>query len=147
MFSIITAIAPLFINKIGDAFIAYEKKQISLAELQARVQQALMECFSDVMKAQSDALAKTFATFGDVMKNSRLVRVVWATIVLSQLGVLIWHQALIPFLTWKYGGVYPSAGVTIEWAYLLITGLCGLGPVVLNAGPGKVNLDSIKPTK
>src|SRR5262249_17455666 len=145
MLAIITAIAPLFINKIGDAFIAYEKKQITLAELNARVQQALMECFTEVMKAETDALAKTFTAFGQVLINSRIVRIVWAIVVLSQLGVLLWAQIGTPLLVWLYGKPFPSAGATIDWAYLLIAGLCGLGPVVLNAGPGKVNIDALKP--
>ncbi|CUT12554.1 hypothetical protein BF49_7142 [Bradyrhizobium sp.] len=145
MFSLVTAIAPLLIGKLADAFTAYEKKQITLAELNAEVQQALMECFSEVMKSQSDALAKTFATFGDIMKNSRLVRVVWAAVVLSQLFVLVFQQIGVPAIVYFGGGHWPSAGATIDWAYLLIVGLCGLGPVVLNAGPGKVNLDQLKP--
>ncbi|MGJ5032259.1 hypothetical protein ACQR1I_35855 [Bradyrhizobium sp. HKCCYLS2038] len=145
MLSLVSMLAPLLVNKLSDAFIAYEKKQITLAELNARVSQALMECFTEVMKTQSDALAKTFATFGDVMKNSRLVRAVWATVVLSQVCVLVFQQVGAPAIVYFGGGVWPSAGATIDWAYLLIVGLCGLGPVVLNAGPGKVNVDSLKP--
>lgn len=146
MLAIVTAIAPLLIGKLADAFSAYEKKQITLAELNARVSQALMECFAEVMKSQSDALAKTFATFGQVLINSRLVRVVWAIVVLSQLAVLLWLQVGISALVyWKGGGTWPSAGATGDWAYLLVAGLLGLGPVVLNAGPGKVNLDQLKP--
>jgi hypothetical protein len=145
MLGLVTALAPLLIGKLADAFSAYEKKQISLAELNAKVSQALMECFSEVMKSQTDALSKTFATFGDMMKNSRLVRMVWACVVLSQLGVLVFQQIGAPAIVYFGGGVWPSAGATIDWAYLLIVGLCGLGPVVLNAGPGKVNLDSLKP--
>jgi hypothetical protein len=144
MFALVTALAPLFINKIGDAFIAYEKKQISLAELQAKIAQALMECFTEVMKTQSDALAKTFATFGQAMLNSRLVRIVWATVVLSQLAVLVWQQVGVPAMVFIFARPWPPAGATIEWAYLLISGLCGLGPVILNAGPGKVNVDALK---
>lgn len=144
MLSIVMAIAPLLIGKLADAFSAYEKKQISLAELNAKVSESLMECFSEVMKSQSDALAKTFASFGQVMINSRLVRIVWATVVLSQLAVLLWLQVGISTLVYCYGGTWPSAGATGDWAYLLIAGLLGLGPVVLNAGPGKVNLDGLK---
>lgn len=146
MLSIVMAIAPLLIGKLADAFSAYEKKQISLAELNAKVSEALMDCFSEVMKSQSDALAKTFASFGQIMINSRLVRIVWATVVISQLGVLLWLQVGISALVYYHGGVWPSAGATGDWAYLLIAGLLGLGPVVLNAGPGKVNLDGLKKT-
>ncbi|KIZ47402.1 MULTISPECIES: hypothetical protein [Rhodopseudomonas] len=145
MLALVSAIAPLLIGRLADAFTAYNNKQISLAELNAKVQQALMECFSEVMKSQSDALAKTFATFGQVLINSRLVRIVWAIVVLSQLCVLLWLQVGISALVYAYGGSWPSAGATGDWAYLLIAGLLGLGPVVLNGGPGKVNLDSLKP--
>ena len=145
MLSLVTAIAPLLIGKLADAFSAYEKKQITLAELNARVSQALMECFAETMKSQSDALAKTFATFGQVLINSRLVRIVWAIVVLSQLGVLLWLQVGISALVYAKGGAWPNAGATGDWAYLLIAGLLGLGPVVLNAGPGKVNLDQLRP--
>jgi hypothetical protein len=144
MLALVTSIAPLLIGKLADAFAAYEKKQISLAELQARVSQALMECFTEVMKTQSDALSKTFATFGQVLINSRLVRIVWAIVVLSQLCVLLWLQVGISALVYVFGGAWPSAGATGDWAYLLIAGLLGLGPVVLNAGPGKVNIDNLK---
>src|SRR4051812_37153744 len=113
MLSIVTAIAPLLIGKLADAFTAYEKKQISLAELNAKVAQALMECFSEVMKSETDALAKTFASFSQMMINSRLVRIVWAVIVLSQLGVLLWQQIGVPALVYSFGGSWPSAGVTI----------------------------------
>jgi predicted flavoprotein YhiN len=147
MLSIVMAIAPLLIGKLADAFSAYEKKQISLAELNAKVSEALMDCFSEVMKSQSDALAKTFASFGQIMINSRLVRIVWATVVISQLGVLLWLQVGISALLYYHGGhSWPSAGATGDWAYLLVAGLLGLGPVVLNSGPGKVNLDSLKKT-
>lgn len=145
MLALVTALAPVLIGKLADAFAAYEKKQITLAELNARMSQALMESFTEVMKSQSDALGKTFATFGDMIKNSRLVRMVWATVVLSQLFVLVFQQIGVPAIVYFGGGHWPSAGATIDWAYLLIAGLCGLGPVVLNAGPGKVNLDQVKP--
>jgi hypothetical protein len=66
------------------------------------------------------------------MVGSRLVRWVWAMVVLSQLGVLIAHQT----------GVI-AASTSIEWAYLLIGGLCGLGPLILRHGPGVLPLDAM----
>jgi hypothetical protein len=145
MLALVTALAPLIIGKAADAFAAYANKQITIAELNARVEQALIEAFAEVMKAQSDALAKTFASFTDLAKNSRMVRVVWSAVVLSQLGVLLWAQVGIPAYVRAFGGTWPSSGATIDWAYLLVAGLCGLGPVVLNSGPGKVNLTGLKP--
>jgi len=142
--TIVTTIAPILIGKLADAFAAYEQKQITLAELNAKVQEALIAAFAEVQKSQSAALAQTFASFMDGAKNSKLMRIVWAIVVLSQLGVLLWAQVGIPAFGRLFGGEWPSAGATIDWAYLLVVGLCGLGPVVLNKGPGKVDLSNLK---
>lgn len=142
--SIAGAIAPLLVNKLADVFIAYQNKQITLAELQAEIAKALMECFATVAKAEADALTKTFSTFGEMMRNSRIVRIVWAIVVLSQLAVLLWLQVGISAFVYVYGGTWPSAGATGDWAYLLLSACLGLGPVVLNSGPGKINADNMK---
>jgi hypothetical protein len=58
---------------------------------------------------------------------------VWASVVLSQTGVLCAYQL---------GFVPPAQG--IEWAYALLAGLCGLGPVVLRHGPGALPMQSMR---
>lgn len=147
MLSIILALVPILTGSLADAFKAYEQKEISIAELNARVQEALIKAFAEVQKSQYAALAQTFASFMDGAKNSKLMRVVWAIVVLSQLGVLLWAQVGAPAFIRAFGGEWPSAGATIDWAYLLVVGLCGLGPVVLNRGPGKVDLSDLKMKK
>lgn len=144
LMTIVTTIAPILIGKLADAFAAYENKQITLAELNAKVQEALISAFAEVQKSQSTALAQTFASFMDGAKNSKLMRTVWAIVVLSQLGVLLWHQVGIPAVVDMTGRSYPGSGATIEWAYLLIAACLGFGPVVLNRGPGKVDLSGLK---
>lgn len=141
--TIITTLAPLLIGKLADAFTAYENKQITLAELNAKVQQALIEGFAEVQKSQSAALAQTFASFMDAAKNSKLMRIVWATVTLSQLLVLLWHQVGIPAFVRYTGETYPGSGTTVEWAYILVAACVGFGPVVLNKGPGKVDLSGM----
>lgn len=144
MLAIVMALAPILTGSLADAFKAYEQKQITLAELNAKVQTALMSAFADVQKSQSAALAQTFASFMDAAKNSALMRTVWAIVVLSQLAVLIWHQAGIPAVVYFTGHGYPSSGTTVEWAYLLLAACLGLGPVVLNRGPGKIDMSDLK---
>jgi hypothetical protein len=144
MLAIITALVPILTGSLADAFKAYEQKQITLAELNAKVQEALISAFAEVQKSQSAALAQTFASFMDGAKNSKLMRVVWAIVVLSQLGVLLWHQVGIPAVVAASGHSYPGSGTTVEWAYLLVAACLGFGPVVLNRGPGKVDLSDLK---
>jgi hypothetical protein len=142
--TIITSLAPLLIGKLADAFTAYQNKQITLAELNARVTQALIDGFAEVQKAQSTALEHTFASFMDAAKNSKLMRGVWATVTLSQLAVLLWHQVGISAFVRIFGGEWPSSGSTVEWAYVLVAACVGFGPVVLNRGPGKIDLGGLK---
>jgi hypothetical protein len=144
MLSIIMALVPILTGSLADAFKAYEQRQITMAELQAKVQEALISAFAEVQKSQSAALAQTFASFMDGAKNSALMRAVWAAVVLSELGVLLWHQVGIPALVNATGNAYPGSGATVEWSYLLIAACLGLGPVVLNRGPGKVDLTELK---
>lgn len=144
MLSIILALVPILTGSLADAFKAYEQKQITMAELNAKVQEALISAFAQVQKSQSAALAQTFASFMDGAKNSALMRAVWAIVVLSQLGVLLWHQVGIPAFVAATGQSYPGSGTTVEWAYLLLAFCLGAGPIVLNKGPGKVDMSDLK---
>lgn len=144
MLSIIMALVPILTGSLADAFKAYEQKEITREELNTKVQEALISAFAQVQKSQSAALAATFASFMDGAKNSALMRAVWAIVVLSQLGVLLWHQAGIPALVAYTGHAYPGSGTTVEWAYLLLAFCLGAGPIVLNKGPGKVDMSDLK---
>jgi hypothetical protein len=125
------------IDRLGGAWEAYLKKEISKDELTAKMVEAIVGAVSEIEVAHADALAKTYASFMDAMKTSKLLQVVWATTMLSQLFVLVWHQWGIPFIVFmKWTASYPASGSTVEWAYLLLAAGLGLGPVVLRNGPG-----------
>src|SRR5690606_5411041 len=102
--------------------------------------EALLATFAEIEKAHADALAKTYASFMQAMAQSKLMQTVWGAVVISQLFVLLWHQAGIPALVYLTGAGYPSSGTTVEWAYLLLAGCLGMGPVVLRSGPGAGNI-------
>lgn len=132
------------LGKVMGTFQAYFNKQISIEELRAKMVTALLETVGEVEKAHADALAKTYASFMDAMKTSKLMQIMWAWTVGTQLFVLVWSQFFVPLLfamgvltSWK-------AGTTGEWAYLLLGGCLGMGPLVLRAGPGALALDKFK---
>jgi len=144
--SIITTLASTFIGKALDAFTAYTNKQITIAELNAKVQQAMLETFAEVEKSHAEALAKTYASFMQALVQSKTLQVMWAAVVGSQLFVLLWHQFGIPFIVFMgWTEKYPSSGTTVEWAYLLLAACLGMGPVILRAGPaGPTFVDKLK---
>ncbi|HEY7245172.1 MAG TPA: hypothetical protein VH678_14975 [Xanthobacteraceae bacterium] len=103
------------LGRIQSIFQAYFNKQISAEQLREQMVAALLASFAEVEKAYADALSKTFAAFMGAMQASRLVRVVWASVVVSELLVLLWHQVGIPAIV-ALGWIskYPSSGTTVE---------------------------------
>ena len=126
------------LSKVTGIFESYFKKEISLTELRTQLQRALLETAAEIEKAHSEALARTYASFMQAVAQSKLMQVVWGSVVISQTLVLLWHQIGIPALCYHVGNkaCYPSSGTTVEWAYLLVAALCGLGPAMLRSGPG-----------
>lgn len=128
------------LDKALDAFKAYENKTISMEQLKDQLYAAMVSAIKDIEVAHAEALAKTYASFMDTMKQSVLMQRIWASVVISQLFVLLWAQLAVPLLfafsilpNWK-------AGTTAEWAYLLVGACLGMGPMVLRSGPGAGDL-------
>jgi hypothetical protein len=134
------AIVDKFFGAARDIFHDYSTQKISEAECRSRLMTALSDAVKAVEVAHAEALAKTYASFMDAMKTSNLMQVMWAAAVGSQLFILFWSQFFVPLL-FAYGFL-PSwkAGTTAEWAYLMIVGCLGMGPVVLRSGPGAGNI-------
>lgn len=124
------------LGRITGVFEQYFQQKISMEQLRAQMVTALIESFAEVEQAHADALAKTYASFMQTMAQSKLMQVMWASVVGSQLFVLLWHQFFIPFIVFLgLTKSYPSSGATVEWAYLLLAACLGMGPAVLRAGP------------
>jgi len=132
-------------GQISGLFKAYFDKQITEAQLKEQLLAALLGAMKDIEIAHADALAKTYASFMDAVEKSKLMQAVWASVVISQLLVLLWHQVGIPALvayerSSAHAWSYPSSGTTVEWAYLLLGACLGMGPVVLRSGPSAGNI-------
>lgn len=133
--TVVKEIANSLIGKLAESFQAYLTKQITIEELRGKMVAALLQTFAEVEKAQAAALSQTFQSFMGAVATSQLMQKVWATVVLVQLGVLTFAQIGIPLIGRVYGGVWPSSGATIDWAYALIVLLCGGGPLLLQRKP------------
>jgi hypothetical protein len=139
--TIAQALGGKLIDRLGGAFEAWAKKEISRDELLAKVTETIVESFAEIEKSHAEALAKTYASFMEAMSKSPLLQQVWATTMCSQLFVLFWYQWIVPFGTHMgFWAKYPSPGSTVEWAYLLLAAGLGMGPVVLRNGPGAGNM-------
>lgn len=139
------AVIDKFFGNALKAFELYNSKQISMEELKQKLNENLIDAVKATEVAHAEALAKTYASFMGALEKSYLMQVVWASVTISQLLVLLWHQMGIPFFVLLMrqtvpGWTYPSSGSTVEWAYLLLGACIGAGPLVLRGGPGAGNL-------
>lgn len=125
--ALLPALIPQFFKAALDAFTAYQNKQITLAQLEAQLGTVWLREATKWEEANTEMVARTFATFGQMLMSSKIVQRCYAFVVITQTCVLIWVQVGIPYLVWKYGGTFPSPGATIDWAYALLVLLLGGG--------------------
>ncbi len=148
--AILTSVGGAFISKFFDAakdiFHDYQQGKITAEECKTRLLTSLLETAKAVEVSHSETLAKTYDSFTKAMVQSKLMQCVWASVCWSQLLVLVWYQAGVPLLCYAVGNktCFPSAGSTIEWAYLLLAACLGMGPVILRNGPGKLDINEFK---
>lgn len=129
------------VGALLDPFLGLAKQyfagQITKAELANKLNLALVAAVEKMEVANVEALTKTYGTFMDTVQRSPMVARMYVATLGSQLFILCWYQWVVPFGAWRGWWVnYPSPGGTIEWAYLLVGGLCGLAPAMFRGGEG-----------
>lgn len=140
----------VLLGNVRGIFEAYFKKEISEAELKAKVQEALLTSWRDVEIANADSISKTYESFQVTMRQSKTVQFMWAVVVGTQLAVLLWHQVGIPYMTYVMrvsdpAWSYPSSGSTVEWAYALLGSMFGVAVMLYRQqGGGASVVDKLK---
>jgi hypothetical protein len=137
--SVIDVLSGNLVDRLADLFKAYMAREITRDQLVAEVGKALLASIQAIELSHAQVLGQTYDAFIKAAAQSRVMQWVWATVVWSQLAVLLWHQVGISALVYVTARPWPSSGSTVEWAYLLVGGLCGLGPLVLRRGPGALS--------
>jgi hypothetical protein len=128
------------IGPVTGIVTSYLNKKISEEEMRAKMVEQVLEAIQTIEVTHAQELTKTYSAFMTAATQSRLIRWTWATVTLSQLIVLLWHQLGIPALVYFTQVPYPSSGSTVEWAYALLGGLVGLGVTMLRKGPAEIDV-------
>lgn len=130
--AIVSTIAPVIVDKvmatIGKALGARTDKARIEADVKIAVTQALAETEGEWAKAA----AASYGHFMAAATQSRVLVFGWLLIVVTQLGVLLWHQIGIPLYVHLTGQGWPSSGATADWGYLLLGAAIGAGPLILS---------------
>lgn len=128
--SILSWITGGFADKLVDLGKAYMQKQITEAEFEAKVRIAAQEAATKVEASWADALKSTTESVQQTLRQSVILQRAYAITLFLQVSVLVWYQIGAPAFQIITGTVWPSPGVTLEWAYLLIGAMVGAGPLV-----------------
>lgn len=100
---------------VENIFKDFTAQKISEAEAKSRVEVALNE-----------TLAKATESVQATVRSSSVIQRAYAVALVSQVIVLVWYQLGAPAYLVLTGTPWPSAGATVEWAYLLVGGLAGV---------------------
>lgn len=123
-----------FADKLVSLGQSYFQKQISEAEFRAEVEKAAQEAATRTEAAWADAATKIAATTGDTLKASVILQRAFAVTLFLQVAVLVWFQIGAGAFELISGSRWPSPGVTLEYAYLLVGCMIGAGPFVFRRG-------------
>lgn len=123
-----------FVDKLVGLGQAYFNKQVTEAEFRAEVEKAAKDAAAKTEAAWADASAKIAASTSDMVKASPILQRAWAAVLFLQVAVLVWFQIGAGAFEVITGQAWPSPGVTLEYAYLLIGAMIGAGPLVFRRG-------------
>lgn len=108
------------LDRLLEAYKLRQEGKISEAEFRSRVQIAAEETAAETAKATQETLGK-----------SPILQRAWASVLFLQVAVLVWYQIGAPAFSIITGVAWPSPGVSLDWAYLVVMAMIGAGPVVL----------------
>jgi hypothetical protein len=118
------------VDKVLEVYRLHKQGKISEAEFESRVQIAAQETAAKVEASWAEASASIARATQATLKASPLLQRAWAVTIFLQLVVLTFYQIGAPAYLVITGTAWPSPGATVEWAYLLLGGMLGFGPLV-----------------
>jgi hypothetical protein len=118
------------LDKLLEAYSLRQQGKISEAEFRSRVEIAAQENAAKIEESWAEASsAAAKATHASLSKSPILQRA-WASVLFLQVTVLVWYQIGAPAFQVITGTAWPSPGISLEWAYLLVATQLGAGPLV-----------------
>ena len=119
-----------FVDKLVGLGQAYISKSVTEAQYRAEVEKAAQDAARQIETAWADASAKIAASTQDALKASPILQRAWAITLFLQVSVLVFYQIIAPAFAVITGTAWPSPGITLEYAYLLVGCMIGAGPLV-----------------
>lgn len=119
------------LDKLLEAYRLRQEGKISEAEFRSRVEIATQESAARIEQAWAQTALETARATQATLASSAILQRAWASVLFLQVAVLVFYQIGAPAFTVITGAAWPSPGVSLEWAYLLVATMIGAGPLVL----------------
>ena len=122
------------VGKIFGLADQYFTKEISQAEFRSRVEVEAQATAAKIEQAWAQAATDTARATQATLAGSPVLQRAWAAVLFLQVSILCWYQIGAPAFEVITAQAWPSPGVVLEWAYLLIGVQLGAGPLVFRRG-------------
>lgn len=137
----LTALINGLMGPLESIFHDYIQNKITKEELQEKLQEAMLAAFAQIEVQFLDSLTKTYTAFIQAASQNPVMTKAWSVVLYSQLFVVFWHQFAIPLIVlvvhiWDVRFIYPSSGITSDWAYALIALCLGAPQIASRVGAG-----------
>jgi len=119
------------VDKITDLGKAYLQRQVSEAEFRAEVEKATQEAAAKIEEGWAKAATQITAEVQASIRQSPVLQRAYAVTLFLQLAVLVFYQVGAPAYAVITGAAWPSPGIALEWAYLLVAAMIGAGPLIV----------------
>jgi len=119
------------LDKILDIGKQYLTNERDRADFDKQVRIAAQETAAKMEETWAQAAKEAAKATSETVKSSPILQRAWAAVLFLQVAVLVWYQIGSPAYQVITGTAWPSPGVTLEWAYLLVATMLGAGPLVL----------------
>jgi hypothetical protein len=119
------------LDKILDIGKQYLTNERDRADFEKQVRIAAQDAAAKMEETWAQAATEAAKATNETVKASPILQRAWAAVLFLQVAVLVWYQIGSPAYQVITGTAWPSPGVTLEWAYLLVATILGAGPLVL----------------
>lgn len=123
-----------FLDKVVDLGKTYIKDQTDRAEFEKEVKIAGQEAIVKMEQAWADASTEATKAANAAIASSPIMQRAWVAVMVVQVSVLLWYQVGTSAYEVFAGTPWPKPIAEIEWAYLLIGSMIGVGPLVFRRG-------------
>ena len=117
-------------DKLLDLYKLRQDGKISEVQFESEKIKAIQDSTARISEAWAEATAKITESVQSTVRSSPVIQRAYAIVMFMQLFVLVWYQFGASAFKLATGVEWPAPIASIEWAYLLIAAMIGVGPFV-----------------